>query len=430
MRTSISFLHPRDETLRTIERTYRYGLTTISGGNVSMREENGDIWITPSRLDKGKLRREDIICVRADGTTEGCHPPSSELLFHREIYRARHDIRAIIHAHPPALVAFSLVRQVPDTRLIRQAREVCGEVGFAPYELPGSLALGQKVAGIFRKGHNCVILENHGTVVGGTNLGTAFYVLETLEFTGRTIMRAKALGEPRFLSDNEIGLPGRCLQSWAGSDRDVASGAEKELRRQLSEFVRRAYHRRLFISTEGSFSARLDQAGFLITPHQVDRHTLDARDLVLIREGRFEAGKFPSQAARIHEAVYRQHAEIGAVISAYPVNATAFSVTGLQLNTRAVPESYVFLRHMGRISYGLQFRDEEALAGQISASQPIVLLENDGVLITASDVLAAYNRLEVLESTAEALVDCRALGTVAPMSDDKVRELEKAFLST
>ena len=78
----------------------------------------------------------------ADGTVEGPHRPSSELPFHQEIYRTRPDLRGIVHAHPVALVAFSLVHQVPDTRLFHQSRHVCGEAGFAPYELPGSLALG------------------------------------------------------------------------------------------------------------------------------------------------------------------------------------------------------------------------------------------------------------------------------------------------
>src|ERR1035437_9760740 len=127
MRSAISFIHPRDEILQAIQRIYRYRMTTTSGGNLSIREANGDIWITPARLDKGSLRREDIVRVRADGTVDGPHRPSSELPFHQEIYRAGHDIRGIVHAHPVALVAFSLVHQVPDTHLFHQTRLVRSE---------------------------------------------------------------------------------------------------------------------------------------------------------------------------------------------------------------------------------------------------------------------------------------------------------------
>jgi len=57
MSTHISFTHPRDEILETMERIYDYRMTTTSGGNLSIRDENGDVWITPARVDKGSLRR-------------------------------------------------------------------------------------------------------------------------------------------------------------------------------------------------------------------------------------------------------------------------------------------------------------------------------------------------------------------------------------
>jgi L-fuculose-phosphate aldolase len=152
-------IHPRDEIMRTMERIYRYRMTTTSGGNLSIREESGDVWITPARVDKGNLRREDIVHVRADGTVEGRHRPSSELPFHQAIYAMRSDLRAIVHAHPVALVAFSICREVPDTRLLYQARQVCGRVGFAPYALPGSEALGANIARSFKGDVDCVVLE-------------------------------------------------------------------------------------------------------------------------------------------------------------------------------------------------------------------------------------------------------------------------------
>src|ERR1700693_1966790 len=104
---SFSLLHPRDQIVSIMERIYGHEMTTTSGGNISVRDENGDVWITPARVDKGSLRQEDVIRVRADGGVEGPHRPSSEHPFHRGIYRERPDLRAIVHAHPVALVAFS-----------------------------------------------------------------------------------------------------------------------------------------------------------------------------------------------------------------------------------------------------------------------------------------------------------------------------------
>ncbi len=127
-----TYVHPRQEIVETIERIYRYRMTTTSGGNVSIRDENGDIWITPARIDKGSLRREDIVCVRAGGGVDGPHRPSSEYPFHLAVYRARPDIHAVVHAHPVALVAFSICRTPPNTALLPQAAHVCGNVGVAP----------------------------------------------------------------------------------------------------------------------------------------------------------------------------------------------------------------------------------------------------------------------------------------------------------
>jgi L-fuculose-phosphate aldolase len=428
MRSVVSFDHPRDEILSAIQRIYRYRMTTTSGGNLSIREENDDVWITPARLDKGTLRREDIMRVSPDGTVHGPHRPSSELPFHQEIYRTRPDIRGIVHAHPVALVAFSLVHQVPDTRLFHQSRHVCGEAGFAPYELPGSLALGRNVAAIFGQGSDCVLLENHGAVTGGADLGQAFRRFETLEFTAKTIIKARMIGDVRFLTDDEIATAREAAPEWTEFPHSAPSTQEKELRARLAEFVRRAYRQRLFISTQGSFSARVDAGSFLITPYQKDRGTLGVEDLVLVRNGQSEEGSRPSRAARIHDAIYREHPGIGAIINAYPVNATAFSVTGVPLDSRTIPESYIVIRQVARLPYGLQFEDPTAVAKEITPKRPTALLENDGVLVAGADMLEAFDRLEVLESTAEAVINSQGIGVLAPMPEEVTRELDRVFL--
>lgn len=427
MSTFTPYLHPRDELLVTMGRIYQYRMTTTSGGNLSIREDNGDIWITPTRVDKGTLRREDIVLVKKNGKVEGLHPPSSELPLHQAIYRARPDLRGLVHAHPVALVAFSAIHAVPNTQLFPKAKSVCGEVLFAPYELPSSDELGTTVAGKFGEGRDCAILENHGVVTGGTNLGDAFQKFETLEFVGRTIIKGRQLGEVRFLTPEQIELA-NTRATVPEFQREEPTSQEKELRRSLCEFVRRAYRQRLFISTQGSFSVRLDAASFLITPYQVDRGTLDPEDLVLIKSGACEAGKAPSRAAGDHEAIYRHHSKIHALINASPINATAFSVTNATLDSRTIPESYCLLRQIQRVEYGLQYQDQEALARRCSVNHPALILENDGVLVCGGDILEAFDRLEVLESTAEALIDSRSIGALAPMSEKALRGLEVTFL--
>jgi L-fuculose-phosphate aldolase len=182
------------------------------------------------------------------------------------------------------------------------------------------------------------------------------------------------------------------------------------------------------ISTEGAFSARLDAESFLITPHRKDRYDLEVDDLVLVRRGIPEAGKSASSASRNHQAVYESHPAFQAVVNAYPVNATAFSVTNQVLDTRTIPESYVFLRDVGRAPFGLQNEDGRALAAMCSPRNPILILENDGVQVCGTSILDAFDRLEVLESTAEAMINSRPLGKMVPMDDAAINELNRAFL--
>jgi L-fuculose-phosphate aldolase len=428
MFSSSCYQHPREEILQAMERIYRYRMTTTSGGNLSVREPNGDVWITPARLDKGALRRDDIVCLRTDGQIEGICKPSSELPIHREIRVRRPELAGIVHAHPTALVAFSLVHEVPNTRLFHQARHVCGEVGFAPYELPGSAALGKRVADTFSEGYNCVILENHGVVTAGTTFQEAFRRFETLEFTAKTIIKARLLGgTPHFLSNDQLALEQRRPALLDEFEPTYPSSHENELRRRLADFVRRAYRQRLFISTQGSYSARLDSESFLITPYQADRGILEPHDLVQIRNRRAEAGKTPSRAATVHSAIYRRHPAVGAIVNACPVNATAFSVSGVTLDSRTIPESYVVIRNVGRARFGAQFGDGDELAAMLSETSPALIMENDGVLVTGTDVLEAFDRLEVLESTSEAIINARAIGTLQPLSDEVTRGLDEAF---
>lgn len=428
MLSASAYLHPREELLQSMERIYRYHMTTTSGGNLSIREPDGKTWITPARIDKGALRREDIVCVLPDGTMQGERKPSSELPMHQLIRTRRPELSGILHAHPTALVAFSLVHSVPNTRLFYQSLHICGEVGFIPYELPGSMALGERVAEGFAQGFNAVILENHGAVVGGETFQEAFRRFETLEFTGKILIKAGLLGgEVHFLTDEQL-VQEQARPSFTKEfEPSYATSHENELRRHLTEFVRRAYRQRLFISTQGSFSTRIDESNFLITPHDIDRSTLEPQDLVLISGDRVQAGHTPSRAAVMHSAIYRNHPEIGAIINAYPVNATAFSVSGVPLDSRTIPESYVFIRNVGQAPYGSQFGDGDELARLITPTRPVLVLENDGVLVTGGDILEAYDRLEVLEATAEAIINARAIGQLQPLSDQVTRDLDRAF---
>ena len=345
-------LHPREQLVQIMSRIYRYGLTTTSGGNLSILDENGDLWITPAAIDKGNLKPRDIILIKPDKKSIGPHKPSSEYPFHQTIYQKRPDVKAIVHAHAPALTTFSIVRKIPDTRIIPQAHHVCGQVGYAPYVLPGSQRLGENIADTFAKSYDVVLLENHGVVAVGPDLLTAFHRLETLDFCARTQIHASGLGVVNTLSDEQIALFEQRKPNLPSFSPKYHSSRERELRQALCRMVHRAYDQRLMTSTEGTVSARVDVDSFLISPYGVDRRYLEIEDMVLVKAGHAEAGKLASRAAKLHQVIYADHPEINCVITAQIPNAMAYSVTDCVLKTKTIPESYVVLRDVPRIPYG------------------------------------------------------------------------------
>lgn len=421
-------LHPADQLVMIMERIYGYGMTTTSGGNLSIRDDNGDIWITPAGIDKGSLTNKDIVQVKPDGTVIGKHRPSSELPFHQSTYKQRPDVGAVLHAHPPGLVAFSIVRRLPDTRLIPDVNLICGEVGMADYGLPGSDDLGEKIAAVFKRGINTVLLENHGVVVVGENLFNAFMAFETLEFSADLEINARRFGEPVSLTSKNVEIFKN--KQYVEMDEFVPriySSKEREARKEMCDLIHRAYDQRLFTSTQGTFSARLDDRSFIITPYKTDRKYLDVDQIVRIENGLKEAGKYPSRSVLLHKYIYEKHPEINTVLIAHPPNIMTFAVTDEPFDSRTIPESYILLRNIQRLPFDSSFMQPAMVADLFSESNPIVLVENDCVIVTGNSLLNAFDRLEVAEYSAKALIATKNLGDVVAINDEQIDDIKKAF---
>lgn len=422
-------MHPRDQITLVMTRIYQRGLTTTSGGNISVMDDNGDIWISPSAIDKGSLQPSDIVCLRKDGTIEGRHKPSSEYPFHKAIYRIRPDIKAIIHAHPPALVSFSIARTIPDTNIISQAKQVCGPVGYAEYELPGSEALGEKIAHEFTKGYKAVIMENHGTVVGGVDIADAFERFETFEFAARTILYGKSVGNPSFLSDGDVSaFASQLPDALPEMEHAVYPSEEREKRTEICSIVHRACNQGLMISSYGTISVRWKENDFLITPTDVPRWDLKPEDIVQIKDGKREPGKMPSRTTYLHQEIYRKHPEINSIIITQSPYLMAFSVTGASFNVRTIPESWIFLQDVHTLDFGATFAERSDIANAVSKNNPAVLVKNDCVVVTGNQLLQTFDYLEVAEFSAKSLVMCAPIGKLVPISNEQVEELRKAFI--
>lgn len=426
---NMNMLHPADQLVMIMERIYKYGMTTTSGGNLSIMDDEGVIWITPGSIDKGSLTRKDIVQIRPDGEIIGIHKPSSEYPFHQEVYRSRPDLRAVLHAHPPALVAFSIVRKIPNTKIIPSAKVVCGEVGMAEYGLPGSSELGEKIAKEFRKGFNTVMLENHGVVVGGSSLFECFKSFETLDFCARLEIEANNIGKVGSLTDEQISWNRQGCLAPAMNEYVVRniSSKERDARREMCELIHRAYNQQLFTSTQGTFSQRIDDDSFIITPHGLDRKYLDVDDIVRIQGNYQEMGKFPSNSVNLHREIYRQHPHINSIIIAEPPHAMAFVVSDAELDSKTIPESYILMRDIPRTDFSSLYKEPAEVAKLFDESTPIVIAQNDSLIVTGTSLLNAYDRLEVAEYSAKAIINSKVLGDIVAINDDQIDDIKVAF---
>lgn len=326
-------------------------------------------------------------------------------------------------------MALSLVRVLPNMRLIPNAAIVCGEVSMAKYALPGSDELGENIAKEFRKGVNTVMLENHGVVLGADSLFKAFTMFETLDFSARLEIRARRLGEVHSLTDHHLAIyrqkskvsleeftPGPPLLQGAGP----AAGT-------CAPISSRGYHNQLFTSGQGTYSAKLDDRSFIITPYDKDRAYLQPEDLVLIRDGKREAGKIPSRSVTLHKDIYEKHPELEAVVIAHPPNIMAFAVTSEEFDARLIPESYIMLKTVKKLPFGSSVLQPAMVADELSIKNPVLIIENDCVIIGGTNLLNALDRLEVMEYSAKSVIYSRDIGEIVTISPEEVRDIEVAF---
>ncbi len=421
-------LSPAEQVAATMRRVYDRGLTTATGGNISMLDSNGDIWITPKGFDKGSLTSEDIVCVHPDGTYEGKHEPSSEIFFHRATYRARPDFRAVVHAHPVYCIAFSLTRTFPRIDLLPDTLAMCKNIRLSKYAMMGSPELGDNMYAEFSKGADVVFLENHGICVGAKDLLKGYQLFETIEYAAKLDLLARKLGSPHAVTEAQLcGWISRPTPNLAPLSHHQADERERSLRAEMVQKLRRGCEHALVSGAIGGCSARVDANSFLITPEGLDNALLEEDDLVFVQGGTAEAGKTPARETTLHAAIYSAHEEINAIFSAAPAHVAAFAASNQTFETSTVPESYYMLRSVPRRPMREFLSDPESTAALFSAKTPVVLFENSRIVTTGATLFTALDRLEVAEATAASILVAKDAGQVIFLSDAEIQALRTTF---
>ena len=192
----------RKEIAKYMRRLYKNGLTTASGGNISQKIDDV-ILLTPSQVDKGKLKWKDVAVIDKDANIiESHHNLSMETQMHLEIYKARPDISAIVHSHPPFASAYACSEEIVDTTITGEILYVCGIPKKADYFLMGSKELANSISEAI-KNTDIVVMNNHGVVIVASNLFNAYDMMEVYEGAAKINYYLKTIGKKVGLSKEE-----------------------------------------------------------------------------------------------------------------------------------------------------------------------------------------------------------------------------------
>jgi L-fuculose-phosphate aldolase len=194
----------RKEIACFMRRLYNHGLTTTSGGNISLRVSDDIIVITPSATDKGRMKWKEVGIMTISG--ENLTPelkPSIESDMHLSIYKKKKEVTAIVHAHPVFASAFTAMKCKINTNLTAEARAILGDPLTVPYALMGTAKLANLAAENILHS-DILLLENHGILTTGSNLLQAFDKIEVLENAAKMTLIVEMTKKKSPLSKSRI----------------------------------------------------------------------------------------------------------------------------------------------------------------------------------------------------------------------------------
>jgi L-fuculose-phosphate aldolase len=180
----------------------RLGINQGTSGNISLRHDDGML-ITPTSVPYDAMRPDQIVFMKLDSAPSAGQRPSSEWRFHRDILKARPDVSAVVHAHPPYATILAIMgREIPAIHYMIACAG--GEtIRCAPYATFGTAELSRHAVAAL-EGRSACLLAHHGMIVVGASLAKAMWLAVEVETLARQYHGALQIGTPPLLSKTEI----------------------------------------------------------------------------------------------------------------------------------------------------------------------------------------------------------------------------------
>lgn len=195
----------REQIVAACKRLYNRNMLAAADGNISFRLEDERILITPSGVAKAFIKPTEIAVIDIHGEIiDG--KPSAERLMHLEVYRRCSKARAVVHAHPPHAIAWSVqdprIDELPSD-ILSEVILAAGRVPVVPYARPTTVDMGTELRA-FLPQCRLMILERHGGLSWGEDLDEAVNGMERLEHSAQILWLAQTLGQPRSMPPDEV----------------------------------------------------------------------------------------------------------------------------------------------------------------------------------------------------------------------------------
>jgi L-fuculose-phosphate aldolase len=175
----------------------RKGLVEGTAGNISARQEDGTIVITPSSVDYEEMALDDLVVIDAEGAVVAAkdgRSPSSEKLLHLACYKAYDDVGSVIHSHPVYATMFAITHQPVPPCIDEFAVYVGGEVRVTEYAASGTPAVGDNAV-VALKDRGAALIANHGMVAVAPNPNKAMHITALVERSAQIVWGGRQLGE-------------------------------------------------------------------------------------------------------------------------------------------------------------------------------------------------------------------------------------------
>jgi L-fuculose-phosphate aldolase len=183
-----------EEVLAAAKELLERGLVEGTSGNISARQEDGTIAVTPSSLDYRVMELEDIVIINPEGeVVSGTRAPTSEKKLHLACLAAFDDIAVVIHSHAVYATMFAVAQQPIPSCIDEFTVYLGGEVRCTEYAVSGSDELGEQTVKALQ-GRGAALIANHGMVAVASTMAKAMHNTALVERSANIIWGARQLG--------------------------------------------------------------------------------------------------------------------------------------------------------------------------------------------------------------------------------------------